>query len=254
MLKLLTLNLHCLEETKLDRNKKIIVDEIIKKDIDIIFLQEVAQYHENQLIMGTIKESNYGYDLQQLLLEKGIQYHYDYVPIKHSFGKYDEGLGVLSKYRFDTTKAQHISKSIDYYNWKSRKVQSAVIHQGKTKIAILNTHFGWTDEFERFEDQVDELLKILPTDLTIIAGDFNVSPISKEYQYLQSKNLHDLFYNNDEEYKYISTHVNDMDFHTGENRIDYFFSNKKIEVVDREILFTDPLVSDHYGVYICIKI
>ena len=56
------------------------------------------------------------------------------------------------------------------------------------------------------------------------------------------------------EHFYTPTHVADMDVHDGKNRIDYIFSNTSFKLVDRKIVFTDTLVSDHYGVYVEIEL
>lgn len=253
-LKLLSLNLHCLEEKNLVEKQRIIAKKISDLDIDIILLQEVAQYLDGALLRDKIKTSNYGLALQSLLESKGSIYHYYYEPIKHSFNKYDEGLGILSKVPITSFRTEYISKTQDYENWKSRKmIQGECRYQGKT-LSLVNTHMGWTDGYERFEDQIDELIKHSSSQhFTIFAGDFNVRPTSKEYQYILSKKLLDPFKDHQELFE-KQTFAKAMDVHKDTARIDYFFSNRKMNVLDAKILFTSPLVSDHYGVYIKIKL
>ena len=253
-LRLITLNLHCLEEHNIEDKQKFICDEIIRKEVDIILLQEVAQFSDSKILFENIKESNYGYKLQQLLHLKGHEYFYYFETIKHSFGKYDEGVAILSKYELNDVQGNFISKSNDYDFWRTRKMIKGELVLPNQTISIVSSHLGWTDKYEVFEDQVDRVLSHLDNNqLIIMAGDFNVSPKTKEYSYLINSGLKDL-YGSSPKYVFDSTHVSDMDLHVGETRIDYFFSNQNLEVLKREMLFKENRVSDHNGVYIELKI
>ena len=253
-LKLLTINLHCLEEPNIKQNQETIVSEIIKRDIDIIFLQEVAQNLKGRKLVEQIKESNYGYDLMQLLKEQNHIYYYYYTPIKESFNKYDEGIAILSKHKLKHVSSEYISKTKDYSNWKSRKMIQAELHIADEIITLVSVHLGWSDGNEVFENQVEKLLSSLKEENQwLLAGDFNVNPNSKEYQFLLNKGLIDL-YGLNQEHLYDATHISDMDIHDGSNRIDYFFSTKTYQVLEQEILFQEKRVSDHFGVYLSIKL
>ena len=153
-LKILTLNLHCFAEKNIDAKQDMIIKEIIENNIDIIFLQEVAQSIDEIVISNGIKKDNYGYRLKTKLLKKGHKYNYYYDAFKKSFNKYDEGLAILSKFNLDLVESAYISRTIDYDNWKTRKV---IIYKIKNfKINLATVHFGWTDDLEKFEDQFDQ--------------------------------------------------------------------------------------------------
>lgn len=251
-LKLLTLNLHCLEEENLALIQKQIADKIIELDIDIIFLQEVAQTQTKNIILDNIKEDNYGYQLQKLLKAQQKIYDYNYEALKYSFGKYDEGLAILSKYPLSNKKVILISKTSDPYNWKLRKALKVDI---KDSISLYCTHLGWSDGTEVFEDQVDLMVSDMNKDkLNIIAGDFNIIPNSNEYRHIVKKRLYDLFYDNNPLYWETPTHISNMDIHAESKRIDYIFSSKKLKVNKRMILFNEQRVSDHFGVYLEIEV
>jgi maltose 6'-phosphate phosphatase len=253
-LKLLTLNLHCLEEENIPRKQEGIIAEILKKDIDIIFLQEVAQYIDSKIVQDTVKESNYAYNLQQILLEKGKQYYFYFEPIKKSFNIYDEGVAILSKYPLHDVKGNYVSNCQEYEYWRTRKMLKGDIERIDKTISLVSVHLGWTDGFEIFEDQVERLLAHLDEkNVLIVAGDFNVSPKTKEYSFLIKNGLNDLF-GSIPKYLFEPTHIKDMDLHKGTTRIDYIFSNMKLEVLNREILFQEEKVSDHYGVYLEIRL
>lgn len=249
-LKLLTLNLHCLVEDDLSEKQRIIAEEITQREVDIIFLQEVAQTRSENILYGDVKTDNYGETLRTLLREKGLTYFYAFEPIKHSFGKYDEGIGILSKAPIKDVFSKYISKCTDYAYWRTRKSLHATINEYNIK--VISTHLGWTDEYENFNNQVDNLVKNIGHELTLIAGDFNVSPTTSEYEYILSKGFIDL-YGKEKSNLLDPTHVNDIDTHSGAARIDYVFSTHDVLVLDRKILFTKNKVSDHYGVYLEIQ-
>jgi len=254
-LKILTLNLHCFVEKNIKENQKQIVETIINEDIDIIFFQEVAQSEELEIIFNDIKKDNYGYIIKSLLEEKGYHYYYHYKIGNLSFNKYDEGLAILSKTKMFHMEHHFISKKVDYNSWTTRVIVSAKTIVNNRTLSLTSTHFGWSDGFEVFEDQVDSLLDNLnPKELNIIAGDFNVLAGSDEYDYFINQGYIDLFYNNEKKYFNTPTHYDDTDTITVSSRIDYIMCNQKLEVTNRKILFKDKKVSDHYGVLLEIAI
>jgi endonuclease/exonuclease/phosphatase family metal-dependent hydrolase len=122
------------------------------------------------------------------------------------------------------------------------------------KISLVSSHLGWTDKYEVFENQFDRMLSHLDKDhLLLIAGDFNVSPTTIEYETLLNKGLFDL-YGSKPKHLLEPTHLKNIDLHKGASRIDYIFSNSNLEVLNRDILFKEDRVSDHFGVYMKIEI
>ena len=252
-LSMITLNLHCLEEENIERNQQIIVDEIIKRDVDIIFLQEVAQYANREVVFGDIKKSNYGYELHQMLSERGHAYEYWYTPIKYSFNKYDEGLAILSKYPMGNISFKYISNTKDYNNWKSRKYLKATIKPFEDYIDLFTVHLGWDSEKEKYLKQCKRMVKEIINPNTIIGGDFNIPCGSEYYDKTVEMGLIDL-YGIDESRKFDHTFEYSLDVHDREARIDYIFATKQYNVLEQEIIFKNPMVSDHYGMYMKIEV
>ena len=253
-MKILTLNLHCFEEDTIELNQKLIVDIIHQEDIDVVFFQEVSQNKDDSTVNGDVKEGNYVYVIRQELLRAGSEYDYYYKFGNLAFGEYEEGLAILSKTKLTNKKSFYISKTMDYFQWNTRIIVNANTIIEDNIINLSSIHFGWSDGYEVFEDQVDMLLENLDNnDINIIAGDFNISPGSKEYEYIVKKGYIDLFYNNEKKYYNIPTHINDIDQKEGSSRIDYVMSNNKFNVISRKIIFDKEMVSDHYGVFIEIK-
>ncbi len=250
-LKLLTLNLHCLVEENLEDKQNKIVEEIIKNDIDIIFLQEVSQTRDKPVIYDNVKEDNYGLALMNKLKNKGYIYNYYFDAFKKSFNKYDEGLAILSKIKLDLIKSKYISNIKDYNNWKTRKI--LIYRMSRYHINLATSHFGWSDETERFEEQFDRAIESFNEDeLTILAGDFNISYKSKEYDHILKNNFIDIFSKKEEFINQITFKGDTLN--SDHMRLDYFFTSRPVTLIDQKILFKDIRVSDHLGVYVKIKI
>ena len=221
--------------------------------MDVIFLQEVAQYKDEEIVIANIKPSNYAYQIQQLLKEQGYTYFLYYEPIKFSFNKYDEGVAILSKSPLQNVTSHFISKQKDYQSWKTRKIISGELNLNNTNYQFISAHLGWNDEIERYDDQFTEMMKLInQNSVVIIGGDFNISPRTKEYASILKSGLIDL-YGLNPKYLFVPTHKPNIDIHEGGTRIDYIFSNHHLEVYDRDILFKENTVSDHFGVFLEIK-
>ena len=254
-MKILTLNLHCFEESTISKNQKLIVDTIIKENIDIIFFQEVGQTKNLPILFDDIKDDNYGYKVKSLLEEKGYKYYYHYKIGNQSFENYDEGVAILSKTELINKTYFYASNQTSYLKWYTRIIVSASTNILGKKLTLTSAHLGWSYGTELFENQFDKIIENLNSkDINIIAGDFNVGPDTKEYNHMISRGYHDLFYNGDSKYFNIPTHLDDIDVKVGSSRIDYIMSNIKFDIIDRRVLFKDNRVSDHFGVLINISL
>ncbi len=252
-LRILSLNLHCLVEADLDAKQRRIAREIHDRDIDVVCLQEVAQSMDQPLVHDNIKADNYALTLQRLLHDLGKHYHLAFVPFKMSFNKYDEGLAILSRHTLHNVAHAYLSKGRDYADWTTRKILVADIHLEENVLSVATTHFGWTDDNETFEDQVDTAMRLLQRDNPVLlAGDFNVRPNTTEFQHVLSHGFHDVFADD----PMLSTHPTHggMYVHETASRIDYIVVNRPHERLDGAILFTEEPVSDHYGIYARIKL
>lgn len=253
-MRILTLNLQLFQEELLERNQQLISDFIIDNDIDVVFLQEVAQLVNSPIYKDKIKIGNYGQILQDKLMDKGksYDYYYDYGNI--AYNSVDDGLAILSKHRLSHKESFYVSRETSYDRWWTRVIPKASIKYNGEIIDLISVHLGWTEHGEVFEDQVDNLMKHVDMSrTTIMAGDYNVSEESKEYKYIINKGLNDLYYNGEDKYFHDVTHKPYIDVKKESKRIDYVLSNKKFNIIKREVVFKDPTVSDHYGVYIEIE-
>ena len=248
----MSLNLHCFAEEDIPNKQKLIVQEIINGDYDVIFLQEVAQSKISKKINSTefvqsdeIRQDNYAYTLLNILKSKGYNYYLIFSISNEAFSVYDEGLCIMSKVPFIDQKAFYVSRIIDYKDWRTRKIISGKIRWNSKIIQLTSVHLGWTDEIEVFEKQVDKLIEeTLTDDFSIYAGDFNVPDDSKEHQYLINK-MHD-----------SANHLKENDSTHGNHRIDYVMVSTPVVTEFYKTIFKNPenSVSDHKGIATGLKI
>ena len=254
-MKILTLNLHCFAEKKVKDKQKRIAQFIHDRQLDIVFFQEVAQPYNNSIILDRVKKQNYAYSIQNLLKELGSEYDLYYDFSKRGFGIYDEGLAIMSKTKLMSQRSYYVSKNTDYHDWHTRMNVSCETFIENQTYSLTSLHLGWTEGDEVFEDQFDRTHQNLdPSKIQLICGDFNISEDSKEYEHILQKGYIDLYHNGEDEFFHQVTHMPNIDVKTDAKRIDYVFSNKPHIVLDREIVFKDNPVSDHFGVYMEIKL
>ena len=254
-MKLLSLNLHLLVEETISKNQDTISRFIFDNDIDVIFLQEVAQRINSPIYNGDIKVDNYGKVLMDKLEDLGKSYYFYYEIGNISYNTVDEGVAILSKYPLVRKKSFYVSRETSYDKFWTRRIVKASINYNNQVIDLISVHLGWTHGEEVFEDQIDQLmLEVSNDNLTLIGGDFNVSETSKEYQHTIKQDLTDLYYNGDESYFHDRTHMDYIDVKKIATRIDYIFSNRKLKTISREIVFEEDRVSDHFGVMMEIEV
>jgi len=254
-MKLLTLNLHCFEEPHIEKNQQLIVQTIIEEGIDIICFQEGAQSVDAKMVYENIREDNYADKIKELLFFKGLNYQLFYRISNQAFGRFDEGLAILSRIPFKSFNSFYVSKAMDYDNFLSRMiVKGSFVIKGK-KLNVFSSHFGWSDGNEFFEEQFKNVMLHFDEDsINIVAGDHNMVETSKEYRFVKRHGMIDLYAMDDKKRLHDETFKGD-EFHPG-SRIDYIFSDKPVTILNRKILFNteEDRVSDHFGVLLDIDL
>ena len=108
-MKLLTLNTHSLQEENYEQKLEWFIEGILQEKPDIIALQEVNQTSdaavaEDILWEGLysipaqvpLKQDNHAAQVVYRLRQAGVVGHWVWLPIKLGYGKYDEGVALLS--------------------------------------------------------------------------------------------------------------------------------------------------------------
>ena len=92
---------------------------------------------------------------------RGIYYEWTWISAKTGYGKYDEGMALLSKKPIARVQQFLTSKTDDYENWKTRRILG--IQPEGSSDWFFTVHMGWwNDEEEPFVDQwkcIQETLK-----------------------------------------------------------------------------------------------
>lgn len=261
-MKILTINTHSLLEEDYERKCKIFAEAVNDMKADILLMQEVNQtsskdiaYSPHGLATGKVrlKKDNHALHLAELFEKYGNPYRFVWIGIKSCYGKYDEGLAIMSKNPIENAKEIVISQNDDFDNWKTRKALLA-----KTcGLWVCNTHMGWwEDEEEPFMPQFEKLHKSLKNyDDIFLGGDFN-SPDTdkgKGYDYVISKGWQDTYSDavKKDGYATIKGNIAGWENNSEGIRIDYIFSKKKKHIKNHCTVFNSQrygIISDHFGV------
>lgn len=280
-MKIMTLNTHSLEEVDYEEKLAAFIEGIRKEQPQVIALQEVNQTRtaapaaaDGLELSGyvpcclgedceavVIREDNHAYRAALALAKQGCPYSWTWVSAKIGYGKYDEGLAILSTYPVLDTRQFFITKSHDHENWKTRKILGLRLLTDQGAGQFYSVHMGWwKDEEEPFKEQWERICSGLWSDagaVTWLMGDFNSpSGIPDEgYGLVRASGWWDAYELAEEKDSGITVDHSidgwkDKEQKTG-MRIDYIWSDKRVSVKRSRIVFDGkhyPVVSDHFGV------
>lgn len=258
-MKLLTLNTHSLMEKDYDDKLNIFVNSVIKHNVDLIALQEIMQpINANMCNFECInagkiplKEGNHGLNIIKALASKGEKYNLVWLGFKKSYGKFDEGLAILTKENIEEIKVIDTTPFDEYENWKTRKALGVKIG-GEW---FYSVHFGWWDsfkhEFEQLKNSIENKEK------NWIMGDFNSPACEREkgYDLVTANGFYDTYslaINKDDGFT-ASTKIDgwgEMD-NIRNVRIDYIFVTERTKIQSSFTIFNginEPIISDHFGI------
>ena len=274
-MKLLTLNAHSLLEADYERKLIYFAEYVLREQIDLIALQEVNQSMnapkaEEWLLAGRyslpeeecpVRADNHAAWTAFLLRQAGIDCRWAYLPIKRGYGRFDEGLAILSLHgAIVEANAYTISENRAFSDWKRRRILG--IRLAGRDGWFYSVHTGWWDDQEEpFEKQWGRLeahmvkKKEAPV---YLMGDFNC-PADRRgegYELVRAAGWHDL-YEQAEEKRGCATMRGGTDGwreETAESagvRIDYIFSSSPVRVLSMKTVFDgehEMRISDHLGV------
>ncbi len=281
-MKILTLNTHSLQEENYQQKLEWFVEGILKEMPDIIAMQEVNQTADAELmdlemlegqypIPGCMKirRDNHAAQVAYRLRQAGMECYWAWLPIKLGYGKYDEGVAILSLGRkIRCVDKFPISKVNDYRNWRTRAVLGVQV-EGLDDW-FYTVHMGWwDDDSERFLDQWNMLSSCIATKRcygTIwLLGDFNATDrvLGQSYEHIVACGWVDTY--QIAQYKDSGITVPGIidgwrekmiDKNVEGMRLDYIWCSRRKEVFSSRVVFNgmkEPVVSDHFGVMIQVK-
>ena len=261
-MKILSINTHSIIEENYEDKCRIFADGIASLMPDVIAMQEVNQSIEKEAIENTesifavggipLKEDNHAVKIVHMLSNMGIAYHLAWAGIKKGYGRYDEGIAILSRHPIENVLCFNVSEVADYENWKTRKVLIA----RTCDINICSAHLGWWgDSEEPFDKQFLKLsTELEKRNCHVLAGDFNCpdSIRSEGYDLVLSKGWHDAYTlaQTKEGLHTVSGPIAGWDKNE-KLRIDYIFLRSDICVKSHATVFDGiryGIVSDHFGI------
>ncbi len=272
-MKLLTLNTHSLVEENYEEKLRIFVRAVSKELPDVIALQEVNQsiganaatenppgyFPSNKA--AVIREDNHVYCVARLLADMGIYYSWTWIPVKLGYGRFDEGIALMSRSAITDVCAPLVSDVDDYNNWKTRKLLG-ICTDNNPREWFYSVHLGWWDDKEEpFQKQWKKTSRhMLRHEKVWLMGDFNnpAEVRGEGYDMILRDCWHDSFVLAEKKDSGVTVgHVIDgwrdkVKASTG-MRIDQIWCSDKTDVKSSRVIFNRmnyPIVSDHYGVII----
>lgn len=280
-MKLMTLNTHSLVEPEYEEKKEKFIKMLETEQPDVVALQEVNQSISAGMIPDVmlpgykrcmefglpVREDNHAKAVVEALRERGVYYYWTWLSAKIGYGKYDEGMALLSKKPIARVKQFLISQTEDYENWKTRKILGMQL-EGSEDI-FFTVHMGWwNDEEEPLKKQWEKMEQVvqrpeLNKRTVWLMGDFNsLDNVRQEgYDLICGSGWKDTYHLAEQKDSGITVEEEidgwrSEDGRAGakeEKRLDYIFCNQEKEIVSSRVVCNGknyPIVSDHYGVLI----
>ena len=240
-MKLLTLNTHSLIEPDYEAKREIFVNVIANEQPDVFALQEVNQtvsapqleniptgYFPCPCNQVPLKADNHAAAVARMLEERGVQYHWSWVPAKIGYDKYDEGMAVFSRAPITAAENLLLSKSNDYTYWKTRRALGICTQD----VWYYTVHLGWwKDEEDPFRAQWENLSQAAGSKKqAFLLGDFNSEAVTQAIDGWR-----------------------DAPNAAAKKRIDQIWCSQALPVKSSRVVFNgaqEPQVSDHAGILI----
>ena len=281
-MKILTLNTHSLQEENYGQKLEWFVAGILREKPDIIALQEVNQSCDApllsaQLLEGQypvpgcigIRQDNHAAAIARQLRQAGVDCFWSWLPVKKGYGKYDEGVAVLSLGRkICSIDYFPVSRFTNYESWRTRAVLGIQVEG--LEDWFYSVHMGWwDDEEEPFLDQWKRLSSCVASKRMCgniwLLGDFNApdSVHGQSYEHIVASGWFDTY-----ELAHCrsggATALATADgwaqrpvWRKEEGlRLDYIWCSRKKEIRSSWVVFNgtnEPVVSDHFGILIDVK-
>ncbi len=185
-MRLLTLNTHSLIEENYAVKCEIFAHEVSLLQPHVIALQEVNQSMDAKTVENLprgytpcgccppLREDNHVLRVVSLLRKRGMDYHFAWLPIKKGYGKYEEGVAILSRSPITAIYTCCVSFRDDFEDWRTRKLLGVTL-QDVPNVRFYSAHLGWWQDGENsFSHQWGKTLDHLSdAHDAVIMGDFN---------------------------------------------------------------------------------
>lgn len=258
--KLWTINTRSIIEEDYEAKLGCFVNALERHAPHIVAMQEVNQSTDKDIscelplfmpcTVRSVKADNHALRVVNMLRARGLCYYWTWVPVKLGYGKYDEGLAMLSRYPISAAESIYISNSQDYNNWKTRRLLGIVTEKGR----FYNVHMGWWNDAEEPFLRQWERVRSHIRGKAWLMGDFN-SPddIKNEgYSTVRKSGWNDAYELAQRREGRFSVVKKIDGWECDEKmRLDYIWCNYDARVLSTEVIFDgkrESVISDHFGV------
>lgn len=278
-MKLLTLNVHSWLEIHQIPKIYELAQFVVREGIDLLALQEVNQFMHSPLAVEPvrflggnerpIRQDNFALLLNQFIAElSGESYYWGWAEAHRGFGRYDEGVAVLSKAPVARLEMLNLAPSYGYTDVPRRVALALQLGKEQGGLWLVSTHMSWweregahyfEDEFRLLDAQMRKLAGSAPV---LLAGDFN-SPAEvrgEGYDLVTSLGWVDTFTVAQRVEGEATVHkpISGWDVLPAAQRIDFVFANTDLRVETHRVIFPDSdpeaAISDHSGLYLEISL
>lgn len=273
-MKLLTLNTHSLQERNYPDKLGHFVRFVLREAPDVIALQEVNQMAGAPSVPADrlrgrvpvpgetipVRADNHALAVVEALRRGGLAYHWAWHGFKLGYGRYDEGLALLSRRPMAEAACHLLSDCDAYTNWRTRKVLG--FRPVDSTDWFYTVHMGWwADAEEPFRAQWARLEAAAAPrkqgGTVWLLGDFNAPAAvrGESYDCMAQAGWFDT-YRLAERRDDGVTAPGAIDGWPGQTdglRIDQIWCSKAVGIPSSRVVLDgkqDPVVSDHYGVLV----
>lgn len=257
-MKLITINTHSLIEENYEIKLDLFIDAIYRIRPDVIAMQEVNQTTDAAVAaLGKgfdIRQDNHALRVTDALNALGLNYRYFWHGIKMAYGKFQEGLAVITHLPVTKTDSIQISEIDDSTNWRTRYALGVCVG-GEWFYSIHTARYddevdAFSNQWRRFDSHVWEKEKVW------VMGDFNCDSDSAGYKEVIESGWYDTFCMAKEQDLGVTVRGAIDGWRDGEvsdMRIDYIFTNRKLPIKSSQVIFNgvnEERISDHYGILV----
>ena len=228
---------------------------------NIVLGNAPAEYYPCPGNMVLLKADNHAAAVARMLADRGVHYHWCWLPAKIGYDRYDEGMAVFSRAPITAAENLLLSQINDYNNWKTRRALGICAGD----VWYYAVHMGWwKDEEEPFADQWNILAAAAGAKpLAFLLGDFNSEADVRGEGYdliLRSgwQDTYRLARQRDDGYTVVQAidGWRDAPDAAAKKRIDQIWCSQTVPVHSSRVVFggkQEPQVSDHAGVLIEVE-
>ena len=261
-MKLLTINTHAWLEENQDEKMEILAKTIAEKQYDVIAMQEVNQLMNSPVIYDGIRNDNYGWKLLEKL-EKytDTDYYYHWSNSHIGFGKYDEGVAIITKHPIKDEDEFYCTFSQSVRVINARRIVSITLDYEGQEIEFYSCHMNLpTCKGEDIDQNLSNLINYTDNkNLKIFMGDFNTDYFHQvdDYKRILDKGLYDTYELAEKKDGGITVYKNISGWEDSmcQKKLDYVFINRKLDVKESFVIFNDdnyPIISDHNGLEVTL--